>query len=409
MIKVVTTVKFKNAAVLLRAGFDVPLKQLKEKNEWVVADNTRIKDCLPTIQYLIGQRAKIILLSHLDRPKGQVVSDKSMWPVAFELAGLLGLKPVRVKDVLPAYSIPHLYFLDSDITKKDYSPLVSKMKPGDILFLENLRFYPGEEEGDRQFIETLAKFGKFYVNEAFSVAHRKEASMFGLPSKLTAYVGISFAKEIAALDRLIKNPAQPFVVIMGGVKVEDKVDTINYLGDKAQKLLLGGAIGNGFIKALGYEIGQSKAADESVAKQIYRNFKDKIVLPEDVVVAKTETDNPRVVTLDKVLPNETIFDIGPKTVARFSGEISKAKTVVWNGPLGKIEVSKFAFGSKAMARAIAGVGKGKAFTVVGGGETALAVDMTHVSEFIDHISTGGGALLEYLAGKKLPAIKALEQ
>jgi phosphoglycerate kinase len=409
MIKSISTVNVEGKCVILRAGFDVPLKKLKEKEVFAVADNTRIRDALKTINYLVKRKAKIVIISHLDRPNGQHMPEKSMWPVAEELGRLIKVKTVIIAGKFPQYQIPHIYFLSADITSRDFSGLAKKMKPGDVLFLENLRFYPGEEENSNLFVEALSRYGEIYVNEAFSVAHRMAASTYGLPLKLKSYAGISLGNELSSLDRLLKRPKQPFVVVMGGVKVSDKVDTINHLGIGAEKLLLGGAIGNGFIKAFGYEVGRSLAAEQHICSELLRNFRDKIVLPEDVVVARSEEDDARVVSLDKVKPYETIYDIGPKTVNRFTKEIRSAKTIVWNGPLGKIEVPKFSFGSKAVARAIAQVGKRKAFTVVGGGETAEVVSMAKAAEFIDHVSTGGGALLEYLAGKELPALKALSQ
>jgi phosphoglycerate kinase len=409
MIKAISSVKINGRRVLMRAGFDVPLKQTKEKENFVVADDNRIKDALPTLKYLIKEGAVITIMAHLGRPDGKWLTEKSLWPVAQELGKLLKRKVVRVSTKLPTYNIPHIYFLESDIAKKDYSALTKKMRPGDILFLENLRFYPGEQANDPSFARILAAYGDLFVNDAFSVAHRKEASTYGVARLLKPYAGVSLMREIVNLDKVLKKPAKPMVVIMGGAKIADKIDTINNLAVNAEHVLIGGAIANAFIKAMGYEIGQSKVAEVPLAKELLRNYKEKLILPVDVVVAKDETSASRAVALDQIRPNECIFDIGPKTVTRFAEYIKQAKTLVWNGPMGKIETPKFQFGSKAVAEVFASRSKRAAFGVVGGGETVQAVDMAKVAEFIDHVSTGGGAMLEYLGGKKLPGLEVLNQ
>ncbi len=409
MIKSITSVKLNGKRVLLRAGFDVPLKQTKEKEHWIVADDNRIKDTLPTLKYLIKEGAKIIIGAHLGRPKGQWVMEKSLWPVAQDLGRLLDRKVVRVKDKLPTYPVSSIYFLESNITEKDYSALTKKLKDGDILVLENLRFYEGEEANDSNFIDVLASFAEVYANDAFSVAHRKEASTYGVAQKLKSYAGVSLMGEITALNKILKNPNKPMIVIIGGAKIADKVDTINSLAQHAEHVLIGGAVANAFIAAKGYSIGKSKVAEIPLAKELLRNYKEKIVLPIDVVVAKSETDRPRVATLEKILATDMIYDIGPKTITKFAELIKTAKTLVWNGPMGLIEVEKFAYGSKALAQVFAERSKGKAFGVTGGGETGEVVDMAKVSQFIDHVSTGGGAMLEYLAGKKLPGIQVLDK
>lgn len=409
MIKSITSVKVTNKRVLLRAGFDVPLKQTKEKEKFIVVDDTRLKATMPTIKYILNGGGKLIIISHLDRPKGQWDLSKSMWPIAEDLARIMGLKAVQLTDTkLPVYDIPHLYFLKRNILEHDYSSLSKKIKKGEVLFLENIRFYKGEDENDEEFCKVLAEYGDLYVDDAFSNAHRKSASMFGLAKLMKSYAGTTFLHEIHALDKVLKKPHQPMVVIMGGAKIAGKVDTIHSLAKLADQVLIGGAIGNAFIKAKGYEIGKSKVAEESLARELLRNYRDKIVLPIDLVVAKSVESEARTVTLNKILPSDMIFDIGPQTITKFSSIIKDAKTIVWNGPLGLIEVSKFSFGSKSIAQAVANVSKGPAFGVVGGGETLETVDMAKVAQFIDHLSTAGGAMLDYLAGKKLPAIQALE-
>lgn len=407
MIKSISSIKVSGQRVLVRVGFDVPLERNIHSEDWVVADDARIKDALKTINFLLAQKAKVIILSHLDRPTSWD-KDKSLWPAAVKLGQLLNLKTVKVTDKLPDYDIPHVYFLDTDITKRDYSALSKKLKPGDILFLENLRFYPGESGNDEKFIDELAKYGDIFVNEAFSVSHRIEASTYGIALKMKSFAGFSFTKEIESLSKVLKNPQKPLVILMGGAKIADKVETINNLAKHAQHILIGGALANTFLKAKGYEIGKSKYAEESLAKELERNFKEKIILPLDVVVASSVDDLARCVPISKITANDLIMDIGPETIRKFSEYVKTAKTLVWNGPFGLIEHKKFSFGSESMSRIFAAQSKGKAFGVAGGGETLEVLDRAKVSEFVDHVSTGGGAMLEFLAGKKLPAIKALD-
>jgi phosphoglycerate kinase len=378
--------------VIVRAGFDVPLKQ-GEGGRAEVVDDTRIKDILPTLNHLIKEKAKIVIIAHLGRPKGW---DKSMSlePVALKLGELIRSKIIFLKD---------------DITKQDLSGISRDLSEGTILFLENMRFYSGEETNEEKFVETLASFGDVFVNEAFSVAHREEASTVGIASKLPSYAGISFMKEIEVLGRIIRNPSKPFIFMVGGAKVEDKVEVIEFLSKHVDHVLVGGACANTFLSAMGYEIGKSKFSDVSVAKHILRNYREKIVLPVDVVVADSVEGTARTVLLTQIKPTDMIFDIGPETIRRFSHIIKSATTLVWNGPFGLFEKSKFAAGSKALAQTFASRSKGKAFGVVGGGETVELFDQTKCSEFVDHVSTGGGAMLEFLSGKKLPAIKVLDK
>ncbi len=393
----------------MRVGFDVPLTQDKS-GAYKVSDDTRIKSSLSTINYLVKQQAKIIIISHLGRPEGKWLAEKSLFPAAEQLAALLGRKIVRIKDSLPDYKVSnHIYFLSEDITAKDYSDLTKKLAGGDILFLENLRFYPGEDNNDTSFVKVLEKFGDVYVNDAFSVSHRKTASMVGIAQKISAYAGVSLMAEINALNKAIKKPALPLIIIMGGAKISDKIETINNLAGKAEKILIGGAIANSFLKAKGYEIGHSKAAEIPLAKELLRHYKSKIVLPIDVVVARTEDSQSRAVTPEKVKPEECIYDIGPQTIQDFSKHIKSAKTLIWNGPMGLIEKQKFSFGSMGIAQAFAIHTKGSAFGVVGGGESLEIITRAKVGEYIDHVSTGGGAMLEYMSGKSLPAIKVLDK
>ena len=407
MIKPITSVKCEGKRVLVRAGFDVPLEKNVHTEEMEVADDTRIKDIMPTLKYLMEQKAKIVIVSHLKRPEGWDKS-LSMWPVAQKLGEMLDMKVNRITDNLPEYKVPGINFLDADITKTNFVDLSQQLIGGDILFLENIRFYKGEPENTNKFIEILAAYGDIYVNDAFSVSHRKEASTYGVAKILPSYAGVSLLKEIQALNKVLKNPAKPLVVIMGGAKVADKSATIANLAKVANYILLGGALGNSFLKAAGYETGKSKVADVDLAKQLLRNYKDKLILPVDVVVAKSEDGEATAMNVGKIKSSDMMFDIGPETVLKFSKYIYSAKTLVWNGPMGLIEQKKFSFGSSALAQVFATKSKGPAFGVVGGGETLEVVARTKVGEFIDHISTGGGAMLEFLAGKELPGIKILD-
>lgn len=408
MIKSITSVKVKGKRVIVRAGFDVVLETTKESEEPKVVDDTRIKDILPTLRYLREQKAKIIIISHMQRPDGWDET-KSMWPVAEDLARLLNYKVVKITDKLPSYDVPHIYFLTSDVTKKDYSALSKKLKAEDILFLENMRFYKGEGSNDQKFAKTLAKFGDVYVNDAFSMAHRTETSTCGVAELLPHYAGVSLMKEIQALGKILRAPAQPFVLLMGGAKVVDKAETIHNLAKHANYILVGGALGSSFLAAAGYDVGKSKIADVPLAKELLRNYKSKIILPVDVVVAKSLGDQARAVDIGKVRANEMMFDIGPKTILKFSQYIKAAKTLVWNGPMGVIEEKKFSSGSAALASVFASRSLGPAYGVIGGGETIEVVDRAKVAEFIDHVSTGGGAMLDFLAGKKLPGLTVLEK
>jgi 3-phosphoglycerate kinase len=407
MIKSIEKINVENRRVIVRVGFDVPLEKHIQSEDLIVADDLRIRDALSTLKYLIKSRAKVILISHLGRPKGRE-QEKSMWPTAVKLSELLGLKIVRIDERLPDYKVNQLYFLQSDIEQKDYSELSSKIKFGDILFLENLRFYKGEEENSDAFVNILGKFGDIYVNEAFSVAHRKAASTYGLPKIMQGFAGTSFIKEVDNLSKIIKNPPKPMVVIMGGAKLDDKIQVIEYLAKNTDKFLVGGGIANSFLKAQGYEIGKSICGDISSAKELYRNYRNKIVLPLDVVVAKDENSSPRLSEVHKVLPSEIIYDVGPRTIREYAGFIKDAKCIVWNGPFGKFEIKRYAFGSRNIAELLAQRGRKHAYILVGGGETNEIINSINAGMFVDHQSMGGGAMLEFLAGKKLPAVEVLD-
>lgn len=408
MIKPITSLNVSGQRVIVRAGFDVPLKRNKHHEIWEVADDTRIKDNLATLKHLIENKAKIVILSKLGRPGGKWDHNLSMWPIAVKLGELLKMKSVKVKDKLPKYNVPHIYFLTENITKKDYSKLSKDMEAGNILFLENMFFYPEEEDIDTKFITNLKKFGDLYVDEAFASAHHPASSNFGLPKKMKSYAGISLMKEVTSLSKLLRTPAHPMVVLMGGAKIDTKVATMENLLPHADHLIIGGALANTFLKALGYEVGVSKVSDVKMAKHILRNYKNKLIFPVDVVVATEVEGRPRLAKLTNIRKNEMIMDIGPESIRKFSEIIKQAKTLVWNGPFGFFEHPKFAFGSKGIAHIFGARSKGHAYGVVGGGETIELINQAHMAHFIDHISMGGGAMLDYLAGKKLPGIKVLE-
>ncbi|MBI2607747.1 MAG: phosphoglycerate kinase [Candidatus Doudnabacteria bacterium] len=408
MIKSITSVNVKGRRVLLRAGFDVPLQKNIHTEEWEVADDSRITDIMPTLNYLIQNRAKVIIIAHLDRPEGWDKAE-SLFPVALKLGEKIGYKVIKIRDKLSGYPVPHINFLEPDITMRDYSDLSQQLAEGDILFLENLRFYTEEMANSEEFIEKLAAFAEIFVNDAFSVDHRKEASVYGVATRLPSYAGVGLVKEMQALNKIINNPEPPFIVLIGGAKIVDKIGTINNLIKKADYILVGGAVGNTFLKAKGYEIGKSKVNEVNLAQDLLRNHKEKIVLPVDVVVDKALGGRIRAVKVDLVKPTDVIMDIGPETVRKYAEYIKPARTLVWSGPFGLIEKKPFDFGSLSLARIFASRSKGTAFGVVGGGETEEMIRMAKVSEFIDHISSGGGAMLEFLSGKTLPGIKVLER
>ncbi len=395
----------KNKTVLLRVDVNVPIEDGK------VSDDFRIQSVLPTIKMLRSGGNKIILCGHLGRPKGEPEEKYSLKLVAKLLADLLNLKYVETDHKIPDYHISHVIFYSGKITEEKHQSQLKNVHPKDIVVLENLRFYLGEGENDAVFAKHLSALADVYVNEAFGVDHRKAASVSAITKYLKSYAGPLLEKEIKALDLVLKNPKKPFVALMGGVKISDKVQTIENLGKHADKILVGGGIANLFFLAKDLEIGLSKVEKEAVktAWQLAQNFKDKLVLPVDLVVANEDMDRDsiRVATPYEIGKKEMILDAGPKTILIFAEELKKAKTIVWNGPLGLFEKKPFHTATMALAHLIGGRGKGRAFAVVGGGETVDAVRQYHQFEHIDHVSTGGGAMLEYLAGKKLPGIEAL--
>ncbi|NQT75893.1 MAG: phosphoglycerate kinase [Candidatus Omnitrophica bacterium] len=388
--KNIRDIDIRGKRVLMRVDFNVPLdKDLK------IDDDARIKAALPTIRYAIENGARVILMSHLGRPKGKVQDSMRLDPVAERLSALLGKDVKKLNDCV-----------GSEVKKA-----VSSMKDGDVVLLENLRFHPEEENNDPAFAKRVAALGEVYVNDAFGTAHRAHASTEGVTKFMdTAVAGFLLAKEIEYFDKALLDPPKPFVAILGGAKVSDKIMVIENLLDKVNTILIGGGMAYTFIKAEGKEIGSSKLeADKlDVARSLREKAKKKgvkIVLPVDHLIADKidAVSNTRVV--DETIPqNWMAVDIGPKTVDEFKKELRNAKTIVWNGPLGVFEISKFARGTEDVARFIAGL---KATTIIGGGDTASAISKFGLESAMTHISTGGGASLEYMEGKVLPGIAAL--
>ena len=387
--KTIRDIEIKGKRVLMRVDFNVPLnKDLK------IEDDTRITAALPTIKYAIDNGARVILMSHLGRPKGVNESER-LTPVAKRLSELIGKDVTKLDDCI------------GDGIKK----AVSGMKDGDILILENLRFHPEEEKNDSKFAKELASLGEVYVNDAFGTAHRAHASTEGVTKFIkVCAAGFLLAKEIEYFDKALSNPPEPFVAILGGAKVSDKIMVIENLMNKVDTILIGGGMAYTFLKAMGMEIGSSKLeADKiDVAKSLMQKAKEKgvkIVLPVDHLIADKidAVSNTRVVT-DVVPQGWMAVDIGPRTVDEFKKELRNAKMIIWNGPLGIFEITKFSRGTEDVARFIAGL---KTISIIGGGDTASAISKFGLEHAMTHISTGGGASLEYMEGKILPGVAAL--
>lgn len=384
--KTIRDIDVKGKRVLVRVDFNVPLDQGK------VADDTRIRAALPTIQYLIEQEARIILMSHLGRPKGKVREELRLTPVAERLAELLD-RPVAMA---------------VDCVGEKVETAVDRLRPGDVLLLENLRFHPGEEANDPEFASRLASLGEVYVNDAFGTAHRAHASTEGVARRLPAVAGFLMEKELNFLSKALESPGHPFVAILGGAKISDKIGVVDNLLGKVDALLVGGGMANTFLKAQGYEAGQSLVEDESLplARELLDKAGRKLVLPVDVVVADRfdAEAQSKVVSVEEVPAEWRILDIGPATIERFAQELRTAKTVVWNGTMGVAEFPRFAAGTRAVIEMLA---ESQATTIVGGGDTAAAVHQAGMVEKMSHVSTGGGASLEMLEGKVLPGVAAL--
>lgn len=385
--KTIRDVDFKGKRVLVRVDFNVPIK------EGVVSDDTRIKAALPTLEYLLNQGASLILCSHLGRPKEGPDPQFSMKPVAEHLAKLIG-KPVAFAE---------------DCVGPVAEKAAEKLKPGDILVLENTRFHKGETKNDPEMARQFAALADIYVNDAFGSAHRAHASTEGVARLLPGVAGFLMEKEIQYLGQAIADPQKPFVAILGGAKISDKIGVIRNLLKKADHVLIGGGMANTFFKAQGYPVGDSLVDEEAieVAKELLAEGGTKLRLPVDVVIADKFEDGAakKQMSMGPIPEGWRIMDVGPETVAGFGKVISTAGTVVWNGPMGVFEFPNFAEGTFGIAKAVA---ECKGTTIVGGGDSVSAVKKSGVADKITHISTGGGASLEMLEGLVLPGVAALQ-
>jgi phosphoglycerate kinase len=374
--------------VMLRVDFNVPLDGTK------IRDDTRIRAALPTIRDLLDRNAAVLLVSHLGRPKGQPNPKYSLAPVAERLSELLG-QPVQ--------------FID-DVAGDAARDAAKNLRPGAILLLQNVRFEPGEEKNDPELAQRLAQLADLYVNDAFGAAHRAHASTEGIARLLPSYAGGLMLSEVEALQRLVDNPRDGFVAIIGGAKVSDKISVLEHLVERVESLLIGGGMANTFLLERGNEIGTSLAEPDALddARRVVRlagQYGTAVLLPSDVVIAPSiDSDHTSTISADAVPTDQSIFDIGPDTIAGFSKRIGAAKTIFWNGPMGVFEKPQFATGTKEIARAVA---ESRAYSVIGGGDSVAAVEEAGVAGQISHISTGGGASLEFVEGRALPGIEAL--
>lgn len=381
----VQDVDWKDKTAVVRVDFNVPLENGK------VSDDTRIRESLPTIRYLMDHGARVVLMSHLGRPKGKVNPDFSLAPVAEYLSGMLG-KPVLF--------LPDLAAAPAQ---------VKALKAGDVALLENTRFHAGEEKNDAGLAQQFAALGDVFVNDAFGSAHRAHSSTEGIAHYLPAVSGFLMQKELDYLGRALSHPERPFVAVLGGAKVSDKIEVIRSLLGKTDRLLIGGGMANTFLKAQGYNIGDSLVENDALdtATALLAEGGDRLVLPVDVIIAdKFAADAARKAVAAGAVPDGwRILDIGPTTVAEFEGILGGAKTVFWNGPMGVFELEPFAVGTFAIARALAKLPG--ATTIIGGGDSVAAVHDAGVANKMSHISTGGGASLEFMEGKTLPGVAAL--
>ncbi|MFI2856317.1 phosphoglycerate kinase [Paenibacillus sp. JSM ZJ436] len=387
--KSVRDVEVKGKAVFVRVDFNVPLENGK------ITDDTRIRETLPTIKYLVEQGAKVILASHMGRPKGEVVEELRLTPASERLSELLGQPVAKADEAV------------GDAVKSK----IQSMQAGEVLVLENVRFYPGEEKNDPELAKQFAELADLFVNDAFGAAHRAHASTEGIAHHLPAVSGLLMEKELSVLGKALSNPDRPFTAIVGGSKVKDKIDVINHLLTLADNIIIGGGLTYTFLKAQGHEIGLSLCDDSKLdtalgflekAKELGKNF----YLPVDIVVADdfSASANTQIVGIDGIPAGWEGVDIGPKTRELYADVIKNSKLVVWNGPMGVFEIEPFSYGTRQVAQACA---ETEAYTVIGGGDSAAAAEKFQLADRMDHISTGGGASLEFMEGKALPGVVAL--
>lgn len=391
--KTIKDINVSGKKVLVRCDFNVPLD--KETGE--ITNDLRIKSSLPTIKYLLEQKAKVILCSHLGKPKGEVKPNLSLKPVAKRLSEYLGFE---VK-------------LSKDIVGEDSKQLANNLESGKAILLENIRFDKREEENDRNFSEELASLADIYVNDAFGTAHRAHASTAGVADYLPSVCGFLIEKEVKMLGDSLNNPIRPFIAILGGAKVSDKIKVIESLLNKVDTIIIGGGMTYTFLKAMGYEVGNSICELDriDIAKETIRRAEEKnvkLLFPVDTVCGKDFSNETEI----KIVNSKNIpegwqgLDIGPESIKLFTKELQTAKTVIWNGPLGVFEFENFAKGTNAIAKTLSNI---DAITIVGGGDSVAAIEKGGFSKNITHISTGGGATLEFLEGKELPGIKCIEE
>ncbi|MBJ6360810.1 phosphoglycerate kinase [Paenibacillus sp. GCM10012307] len=387
--KSVRDVEVSGKRVFVRVDFNVPVEN------GAITDDTRIRETLPTIQYLIENGAKVILASHMGRPKGEVVEELRLTAAAARLSELLGKSVAKADEAV------------GEAVKAQ----VAALNNGDVLLLENVRFYAGEEKNDPELAKQFAELADLFVNDAFGAAHRAHASTEGIAHHLPAVSGLLVEKELAVLGKALSNPDRPFTAIVGGSKVKDKIDVINKMLEIADNVLIGGGLSYTFFKAQGHEIGKSLVDNEKLdlalgfiqkAKDLGKNF----LLPVDIIVTDdfSPTANTREVGIDSIPADWEGIDIGPKTRELYADVIKNSKLVVWNGPMGVFEIEPFSHGTRTVAQACADT---SAYTVIGGGDSAAAAEKFHLADKMDHISTGGGASLEFMEGKKLPGVEAL--
>ncbi len=389
--KTIRDIDLKGKKVLVRCDFNVPMDENQN-----ITDNRRIVAAIPTIKYLLENNCAIILCSHLGRPKGEFKPEFSLKPVAKELSRLLDIDVKMAKDVIG----------------EDAKKLASNLKQGEIMLLENVRFHREETDNDEKFAKELASFAEIFVNDAFGAAHRAHASTAGVAKFLPAVSGFLIEKELNFLGNAISNPERPFVAILGGAKVSDKIGVIDSLLEKVDTLMIGGGMAYTFFKAQGYNVGNSICEEDKLdlAKEAMEKAKAKgvkLLLPIDTKIGKEfkpDTES-KTVAWTEIPDGWEGFDIGEKTIEMFAEELKTAKTVIWNGPLGLFEFDQFAIGTNAIAKILADL---DATTIIGGGDSAAAVEKIGLSDKMTHISTGGGASLEFLEGKKLPGIEALQ-
>jgi len=387
-----TDVEVTGKRALVRVDFNVPLDERGS-----VTDDTRIRAALPTIDALIARGARVVLLSHLGRPKGKPEAKYSLAPVAKRLAELT------------SYPVKFVAALDGD----DAVAATKALKDGEILLLENTRFNAGEEKNDDALARALARLGDLFVNDAFGAAHRAHSSTAGVAAHLhPAVAGLLMEKELEYLGAALSNPQRPFIAILGGAKISGKIDVIEALLPKVDGLLIGGAMANTFYKAMGLETGTSLVEPDRVelAKSLVDRAAYRLTLPHDAIIAPSldQPGSAHAVKRDAIPPNEAMFDIGPDTIRSYGRAIATAKTILWNGPMGVFETPPFDAGTNAVAKAMAEATDGGATTIVGGGDSAAAVTDAGLERRMSHVSTGGGASLEFLEGKPLPGVDALE-